>query len=125
MRIDGARKGSAFVSEELAFEKAGGDRRAIHLHQTSVSAGAELVNRSSDDFLAGAGLAGDQNCRIRGCNRFHLSRGCRGDSHGDPTIVSTNGSSVAVLLYARVRSSLRYAMTFIGMLSCIFVNLHH
>jgi hypothetical protein len=58
------------VTEELAFEKAGGDCGAIHLHQTSVPAGAELVNRASDDFLAGAGFARDQNCRICWRNRF-------------------------------------------------------
>src|SRR5258707_11866563 len=70
MGVDGARKGSAFVPEELAFKKAGGDCGAIHLHQTSVPAGAELVNRASDDFLAGAGLPRDQNCRIFWGNRF-------------------------------------------------------
>jgi hypothetical protein len=58
------------VPEELAFSKAGGDCRAIHLHQTSVPAGAELVDRASDDFLAGAGFARNQNCRICGRNRF-------------------------------------------------------
>src|SRR5271154_2296963 len=70
MRVDGARKGSAFVTEELAFEKAGGDCRTIHLHQISVSAWAELVNRASDDFLSGASFARNQNCHIRGRNRF-------------------------------------------------------
>jgi hypothetical protein len=73
MRIDSTRKGSAFVSEELAFEQAGWHRRAVHLHQISVSAGAELVNRSRDDFLAGAGLSGDQNGCIRACDGLHLA----------------------------------------------------
>ncbi len=38
MRIDSARKGSAFVPEEFAFEEACGHRRAVHLHQISVVA---------------------------------------------------------------------------------------
>jgi hypothetical protein len=73
MRIDSARKGSAFVSEELAFEEAGRHRRAVHLNQISVSAGAELVNRSRDDLLAGAGLSGYQNGCTRACNGLHLA----------------------------------------------------
>jgi hypothetical protein len=73
MRIDGARKGSAFVSEELAFEKPGWHRRAVHLDQISVSTGTELVNRARDDFLASAGFAGDQNSGVRGRYRLHFS----------------------------------------------------
>jgi hypothetical protein len=73
MRIDSARKSSAFVSEEFAFEEAGRHRRAVHLHQISVSAGAELVNRSRNDFLAGAGLSGDQDGCIRACDGLHLA----------------------------------------------------
>src|ERR1700751_3305038 len=73
MTIDGTCKGSAFVSEELAFEEAGGHRRAVHLHQISVSAGAELVNRSRDDFLAGAGLSSDQYRGVRSCHGLYLT----------------------------------------------------
>jgi hypothetical protein len=36
---DGAGKGSPFVAEELAFEKAGGHGRTVHLQKISVSAG--------------------------------------------------------------------------------------
>src|SRR6267154_1506161 len=59
MRIDRARKGSTLVSEELAFQKPGWHRRAVHLDQIAVSTGAELVNRARDDFLACAGLSGN------------------------------------------------------------------
>src|SRR5260370_40692733 len=72
MRIDGAGKSSTFVSEELAFEKAGWHRRAVHLDQISVSTGAELVNRSRNDFLAGAGLSGNQDSGIRARHGLHL-----------------------------------------------------
>src|SRR5690242_9634320 len=73
MGIDSSREGPAFVSEEFAFEQAGRHRRAVHLHQISVSAGAELVNRSRDDFLAGAGLSGDQHRCIRACHCLYLT----------------------------------------------------
>jgi hypothetical protein len=73
MRINCARKGSAFVAEELAFEEAGRHRRAVHLYQISVSARAQLVNRSRDDLLAGAGLTGDQDGCIGACDRVHLA----------------------------------------------------
>src|SRR4029077_19578736 len=66
MRIDSARKRSAFVSEELAFEKPGWHRRAVHLDQISVSTGAELVNRSRDDLLACAGLSGTNDLHVAG-----------------------------------------------------------
>jgi hypothetical protein len=73
MRIDGAGKGSAFVPEEFAFEKAGRHRSAVHLHQISVSPGAEFVNRPRDDFLAGAGLPGNQDRCIRARNGLDLT----------------------------------------------------
>src|SRR5260370_8987915 len=72
MRIDVRGKSSAFVSEEPAFEKAGWHRRAVHLDQISVSTGAELVNRSRNDFLAGAGLSGNQDSGIRARHGPHL-----------------------------------------------------
>src|SRR5260370_34200996 len=56
VRINGARKGSAFMSEELAFEKAGSHGGTVHLHQISASPGAEIVNPSRDDLPCGCGL---------------------------------------------------------------------
>ena len=44
--------------------------RAIHLHQVSVPAGAELMNRTSYDFLAGASFARNQDGHICGPNCF-------------------------------------------------------
>src|SRR4029077_16285897 len=72
MRIDGAGKGATFVSEQLAFEKAGGHRRAVHLDLISVSAGAELVYGPRNDFLAGAGLSGNQDGCVRARHGLHL-----------------------------------------------------
>jgi hypothetical protein len=45
------------MSEELAFEKAGGHRGAVQLHQISVLPGAEFVERSCDYFLGCASLS--------------------------------------------------------------------
>src|SRR5262249_62379097 len=72
MRIDGPWKVATLVSEELAFEEAGRHRGAVHLHQTSSSARPELVNRPRDDFLASAGLSGNQDRCIRTGDGLHL-----------------------------------------------------
>src|SRR5258707_8112046 len=72
MRIDGAGKGATFVSEELAFKKPGWHRRAVHLDQISVLAGAELVYRPRNDFLARAGLSGNQDGCVRARHRLPL-----------------------------------------------------
>src|SRR5258706_5833653 len=58
MRINCARKGSAVVAEELAFEEDGRHRRAVHLFQISVSARTPLVDCALDDLLARAGRTG-------------------------------------------------------------------
>jgi hypothetical protein len=72
MRIDGACKGATFVSEELGLKKAGGHGSAVHVHQFAIVAGAELVNRPRNDFLASAGLTGNQDRCIRTRDGFHL-----------------------------------------------------
>src|SRR6202795_532701 len=74
MRIDGARECSAFVSEELAFEKAGRHRRAVNLHQIPVSAGAELMYRARNDLLAGACLTRNQAGGVGARYAFHLGK---------------------------------------------------
>src|SRR5260370_16965431 len=71
MRIDSAGKGSPFVSEKLAFEKAGRHGRAVYLYQIFVSARAELKDRARDDFLAGAGLSGNQDGCISTCDSLY------------------------------------------------------
>src|ERR1700722_4955495 len=61
MRIDSSGKGSAFVPEELTFEKTGRHRRTVHFDQIPVAARAELVNRARDALLARPGFAGNQD----------------------------------------------------------------
>src|SRR5712675_3336530 len=59
MRIDRSGKGSAFVPEKLAFEKAGRHRRTVHFDEIAAAARAQLMNGSRNDFLASSRLAGD------------------------------------------------------------------
>jgi hypothetical protein len=49
------------MSEEFGFEKAGGDGSAIHFDEIASPARAEFVDGAGDNFLAGAGLAADEN----------------------------------------------------------------
>src|ERR1700686_4021669 len=60
------------MSEQLAFEKPGGHRRTVHLDEISVAARTEFMNRTSYDFLAGAGLAREQYGRAGGRHGLHL-----------------------------------------------------
>jgi hypothetical protein len=61
------------MSEKFAFEEANRHRCAVHLDQVSVSARAELVNRSRDDLLSGAGLSGNQDRGIHARHGLHLT----------------------------------------------------
>src|SRR6266478_7398293 len=72
VRTNSAGESSALVSEEFAFQKTGGHRRAVHLDEVPATARTELVNRSGDDFLAGSGLAADQDTGISGCDRLNF-----------------------------------------------------
>ncbi len=61
-----AGEGAADVAEEFAFEQFARDRRAIDPDQRPVAAAARLVDGARDQFLAGAGFAGDHHgCRRR------------------------------------------------------------
>jgi hypothetical protein len=62
------------MSEKLAFEKTCRHSGAVDFDEIPVSARAELVNRSCDDFLASPGFAGDQNGGVRGRYSLHFSK---------------------------------------------------
>src|SRR5207253_10965865 len=57
----GAGEGALLVAEELAFDEPARQRRAVHLHQGAVAAGAPRVDGPRDELLAGAGLTRDQH----------------------------------------------------------------
>ena len=58
-------KGALLVAEQLRGDQRGGYGRAIHAHEGSRGALRPLVDGASDEFLARARLAGDQNRGIR------------------------------------------------------------
>ena len=58
----GAAEGAFFVSEEFALHQVFGKRGAVDVDPGTAAAMGGLVNGASDEFLAGAGFAGDQDC---------------------------------------------------------------
>jgi hypothetical protein len=58
-------KSASLVAEEFALEQVEGNRRAIELNQGLAAAGTRVVNRVSDEFLAGASLSLNENGRVR------------------------------------------------------------
>ena len=50
-----------FVSEQFALHQIFGKRGAVDVDPRTAAAMRRLMNRASDEFLAGTGLAGDQN----------------------------------------------------------------
>ena len=58
---DGAGERAAHVAEELGLEQRLGNRAAVQRDEPVHAPRAVVMNRARDDFLAGAGLAGDQD----------------------------------------------------------------
>ena len=69
---EGAREGAFLMAEQLAVDDVGGDRLAIDGDQRAAGAQAGGVDRAGEGFLAGAGLADDQD-------RQAVARGLGGD----------------------------------------------
>src|SRR3546814_17212495 len=59
--VERARKGAALMPEQPRSDQAGRDRRTIDHHQLAARARTGAVDRSREDFLAGAGLAVDHH----------------------------------------------------------------
>ena len=72
-----AREGAFFVAEQFAVDDVGGDRLAVDRQQRPLGAQAGGVNAPGDRFLAGAGLADDQD-------RKPVARGLGGDRQRGP-----------------------------------------
>jgi hypothetical protein len=51
-----AREGALFMTEEFTFQKAGGNRRAVHLDEAALPARTQFVNRPGDEFFSRSGL---------------------------------------------------------------------
>src|SRR5205823_5567593 len=69
---NGAGEGALFVAEELALEQACGDGRAVHFYKGPLMAPAEVVNGTSDEFLARPGFAQDQDRGVGRGDRFNV-----------------------------------------------------
>src|SRR6185312_16370727 len=72
--VNRAGERTLLVAEELAFEQASRNRRAIQLHERVVTASAQLMDRPRDEFLARSGLAQNQDGRISGRDRLNLAK---------------------------------------------------
>jgi hypothetical protein len=60
------------MAEEFALQQGGRNRRTVEGNETVLAAGAGLVNRLSDHFLAGTSLALNQDGGIHGRNYVYL-----------------------------------------------------
>src|SRR5690606_11696828 len=58
--LGGAREGTTLVTEHLALHEVAGNCSAVHAYERPRAAGALVVDRGGDQFLARAGLAGDE-----------------------------------------------------------------
>src|SRR5438309_4631341 len=67
-----ASKGASLITEHLALEQCGRNRRAVDRDKTVVSACACLVNGPCNEFLTGTRLALDKHRAVRGCDRMHM-----------------------------------------------------
>jgi hypothetical protein len=58
-------KSASLVAEEFALEQVEGNRGTVELDQGLAAAGTRVVDRVSDEFLAGASLSLNENRRVR------------------------------------------------------------
>src|SRR5204863_7152510 len=66
LRLDGAGKGAAYVTEQLALEQRVDDRRTVDRHERPVPPRARLMKRARGELFSGPGLAADQDdLRVR------------------------------------------------------------
>ena len=64
LRLHRAGEGAPFVTEELAFQEGFGNGRGAHGHERASGAGAMPMNGASDQLLARARLARDEDRRL-------------------------------------------------------------
>src|SRR5690348_8567966 len=60
------------MSEKLALQQTGRNRRAIHFYKSSFSTRAQIEHRPYETILASADLPENQNSRASRSNRFNL-----------------------------------------------------
>ena len=70
---DRAGEGAFFVPEEFAFKHAGVQGHAVYGNERFLAARRGKVDGARDEFLAGAGFAGDEDRGIGGCHPVQQS----------------------------------------------------
>ena len=58
------------MSEQFALHQAGSDGGTVDLYERAIAPIAEVVNRTSHQFLAGAGFSADEHGRGCGCHEL-------------------------------------------------------
>src|SRR5713226_5694504 len=62
---DGSGESTLFVPEQFAFEKAGGNGRAVESDEGMIPARAQLVDSACDELFARSRFSEDQDRRVR------------------------------------------------------------
>ena len=70
---DGPREGAFLVAEKFALDQPGGNSGAVDLDEGAFAPRAESVDSARQQFLAGPGLALDENGGIGGGDSFNLA----------------------------------------------------
>src|SRR5262249_36272683 len=65
-----ASESAPLVTKQFALDQPGGNGRAIDLDEGPIAARTQIVNRSRNEFLAGAGLSQDEHGGIGGRPNF-------------------------------------------------------
>ena len=60
------------MTEEFALEQASGNGGAVELYEILITAGAQTVQRASDQLFPSTGFAEYWNCHVAGCSDFDL-----------------------------------------------------
>src|ERR1700687_3714268 len=69
---DGSGESAFFVAEQFAFEKPGGNGRAVESDKGMITSWAQFVDGARDQLFACAGFSEDQNRGVRCRHIFHL-----------------------------------------------------
>src|SRR5215469_7943516 len=73
---DRSSESTSLMSEKLAFQEISRDSRTIDRHKTALAARAGIMNCACDYFLAGAGLASNQDRTVHGCDNSNILKHC-------------------------------------------------
>ncbi len=69
---DGSRESTSFVSEQLAFQQTGRNRRTVEFDEGFRAAWAQVMNCARDQFLACARFSVDEHRRVCWRDGFHV-----------------------------------------------------